>query len=70
MDYNIIKASVVARDRSVVDEYQGLVGAGQLNHDRHQVSVVRQLEALRKQLNQTHPPPPDGIISRVMTYII
>ena len=56
------------RDRSIVGEYKGLVGAGHLNYDKHQVRVVEQLEILRQQLHHYEPlpPQPDGLISRVI----
>ena len=60
-------ASCEAHDRNMISEYQGLVGAGQLSYDGHQVKVVEQLEAVRQQLHHYQPRPPDGgIISKVI----
>ena len=59
-------ASCDVRDKNMVSEYQGLVGAGQLDYDGHQVRVVEQLEAVRQQLHHYQPRPPDGLISRVI----
>lgn len=52
---------------TITEEYQSLVAAGKLTHDRHQLEIVKHLNRLQNDLDGYVPPVQRNLFQRVFT---